>query len=707
MQLTLIVGIFLSAIFLLLYTLAADLIQIREEKTKSDLLRLRQHNLMLSARLARSLDTVEILLDSTVLHIANTGDWRQWDETDGLLALRRPLSRNFPQLRQLVIYDAGGIVRHRSGGQPSANADMPTDTSMSVPRDIHDSALFAQVKSGTRRSSYHFFLLEPDLPTFAVAQRLETESGDFSGLLVAFMEPSFFKHFCISLLPDDTIEAVIVDAQDRTLPVCISSSKNISSLVRHDGERWRLFALTAKVKRPQGELDYFVKNVVVSSGAPEYPELHIVSGAPRRYFAGHWGESSERAVLLTGSALVMLIAAVLLIRRQFRQLRLLAQKLREHRNSLKKRIAKATRELEIRRRRAESDTRAKSQFLAAVTHDLRQPLHALQLFADNLAQITTTPEENFLVHRIREAATAIGEHLERLLLLSRLSLSEMPQKKDLVQVYQILQRLRTIYLPLAAQKNIRLLIVDSRAYLFTDVALLERLIGNLIDNALKFSPPGSTVFVCARRAHRGREPSRPALRLEVRDNGPGIAKEHQHVIYNEFVQLGNPERAAGAGLGLGLSIVHRIAEVLGAKLSLRSSPGRGSVFAFTLPLARPPTEEETKIGEVPPLLILIGMSDDFADSATRWGYPIRRAPDIASAWCLFEEVHAIPIIAHDCRGPLPYEIEALLRQHPGIVVTPARERIEPLGPYHLREPIKPATLRALLRSLHPAADDGD
>ncbi|MCL2830509.1 MAG: HAMP domain-containing histidine kinase [Betaproteobacteria bacterium] len=412
-------------------------------------------------------------------------------------------------------------------------------------------------------------------------------------------------------------------------------------------------------------------------------------------------------LLLGGFVLLTLGSAVLLIRSQIRRLRRQARKLRDHRENLKKGIVKAKIELRSRRRRAEFDARAKTQFLAAVSHDLRQPLHALQLFADNLARIADTSEERFLVRRIREAAAAMGEHLGRLLLLSRLSLSEMPPKEELVSLRLVFQQLRMIYLPIAEQKNIRLIVADSRAWFLTDAVLLERLIGNLIDNALKFSPPGGAVLVCARRAHLARDSAHPALRIEVRDNGPGIPREQQHLIYNEFVQLGNPERSAEAGLGLGLSIVRSIAGMLHAKPDLRSQPGRGSVFAFTLPLAETPAGEETGGGKLPPRLILIGVSDDFADRAVRWGYSICRAPDIAGAWRLFEEGDGIPVIAHDHGGPLPDEIGVLLKQHRGIVVTPARERIEPLGPYHLCEPIRPAALRALLRSLHPAADEAD
>ena len=116
---------------------------------------------------------------------------------------------------------------------------------------------------------------------------------------------------------------------------------------------------------------------------------------------------------------------------------------------------------------------------------------------------------------------------------------------------------------------------DSAVVVHTDAVLLRRLLGNLIDNAIKFAVCGH-VLVCVRRSAQG-------IRIEVRDNGPGIAAEHRQKIFDEYFQVDNPARNPHVGLGLGLAIVQRISRLLGAPLSLRTRPGQGAVFAITLP----------------------------------------------------------------------------------------------------------------------------
>ena len=244
------------------------------------------------------------------------------------------------------------------------------------------------------------------------------------------------------------------------------------------------------------------------------------------------------------------------------------------------------REAELRRIQAERDLRealrqveqkelSKSRFLAATSHDLRQPLYAARLFLDNLASTLQDSHQLDSARKVQQALETISGQLCLFLDLSRMDGADTRIDKHDKSTIVLFEELADIYGQTARQANVRLLFHPGEFVLHTDSHLLSRLLANLIDNAIKFSP-GGTVLVCARRAEEG-------LKIQVRDNGQGIAEVHHEAIFEDFYQIGNSERNPGAGYGLGLSIVSRIARQLGGKLHLVSTPGKGSAFSLVLP----------------------------------------------------------------------------------------------------------------------------
>ncbi len=252
---------------------------------------------------------------------------------------------------------------------------------------------------------------------------------------------------------------------------------------------------------------------------------------------------------------------------------------------LEQRINEATAEIRDKKEEAERTSLAKTRFLAAASHDLRQPLHALTLFADDLDQDTDPATQQRLLKQIRTATEAMNQQLNALLDLSRLDMGDIVVRPQVVALDPLIRRLVAIHAPDAHAKGVRVRHVPTHWHTLTDPRLLESMLGNLIANAVRYTHRGGIVIGVR---YRGEQ-----LRLEVWDSGIGMPQDQLQLIFQEFYQVTNPERNSEKGLGLGLSIVARLAERLHHPVDVRSSLGRGSVFGITLPAAIPAPESES------------------------------------------------------------------------------------------------------------------
>ncbi len=239
--------------------------------------------------------------------------------------------------------------------------------------------------------------------------------------------------------------------------------------------------------------------------------------------------------------------------------------------TLEHRVAARTADLEVAKRGAEHANDAKSRFLAAIGHDLMQPLHAAQLFADALSQ-QVDARQGETVAQISGALDSTSALLTGLLDMSRLEGGGLvPQPRDF-PLADVLEPLASEFRAIAAARGLRLRFVRCEAWVHSDPQLLRRVLQNFLANAVRYTARGS-VLLGVRRDGRH-------LRIEVHDTGPGIAPEQQAVIFEEFRR---GDDAVGQGLGLGLSIADRIAQLLQAPIGLRSTLGRGTLFSVTLP----------------------------------------------------------------------------------------------------------------------------
>ena len=239
---------------------------------------------------------------------------------------------------------------------------------------------------------------------------------------------------------------------------------------------------------------------------------------------------------------------------------------------------------------AEQANRSKTQFFAAASHDLRQPLHAVGLFAAALADKVRDPEGAKLVSSINESVQALEALFNELLDISKLDSGIIKPEISDVRLADIFDRLRREFATEAAAKNLRLTIVSGPLIVTSDAVLLERILRNLISNAIRYTTAGAVTVDAA--------PVNGKLRIAVHDTGIGIPAPDQKRIFEEFFQLGNPGRTSKKGLGLGLSIVQRLCALLDYRILLSSEPGKGSTFSFEIPAARS-ARQPAAIGATP------------------------------------------------------------------------------------------------------------
>ena len=227
---------------------------------------------------------------------------------------------------------------------------------------------------------------------------------------------------------------------------------------------------------------------------------------------------------------------------------------------------------------AERASRAKSRFLAAASHDLRQPLQAINMFVAALKATTAEPDCVEIIGSIQESLRATDDLLDALLDVSRLDAGVLQPRLRDVAVADLVDRMESEFAGPAAGKGIALRTVTSSAMLRADPVLLDRILRNLVSNAVRYTERGRVLIGCRRRGAN--------LRIEVWDTGIGIPADKIGAVFEEFYQLGNPERDRTRGLGLGLAIVDRMSKLLGYHVDVRSRPGCGSMFAVAVPIAQ-------------------------------------------------------------------------------------------------------------------------
>ncbi|WP_178130259.1 hybrid sensor histidine kinase/response regulator [Reyranella sp. CPCC 100927] len=383
---------------------------------------------------------------------------------------------------------------------------------------------------------------------------------------------------------------------------------------------------------------------------------------------------------------------------------------------------KLANELRLRLADIERLSGEKTRLFAAANHDLRQPLHALSLFATALSGDLKDPASLDRLRHMQRAIAALETSFNLMLDISRLDSGKAEAVREPVALAPVFRALNDRFAEPARLKGLSLRFAPTQACVTGDPVMIDRLLGNLIDNAIKYTTSGS-VWVGARLREKG-----GAWLVEVRDSGIGIAPEMQSRVFEEFFQVDNAGRDRERGLGLGLAIVRRLADTLGFTLTLRSAIGRGSCFAVRMParlladvLASSPAARSDEA--LPPLAARILVLDD--EPAIRagmevllrqWGcQTVTVADESALEHVLANGAGVAPpafdVLIADMRLPgardgLQIAQDALARRQVGAFLvltgetTPATlARIEASGCPVLLKPVDPAQLHAALGAL--------
>lgn len=242
------------------------------------------------------------------------------------------------------------------------------------------------------------------------------------------------------------------------------------------------------------------------------------------------------------------------------------------------RVSALARDLEVEKQQVMAASAAKSRFLAATSHDLRQPVHAIGLYAGALTRFVGNDDGLRILQRLQGAVRALDGLFEALQDISRIDAGVVPVQRRAFPVRQLFEMMDLQFRAAAELKGLALDIESTDVVVESDRGQLERILANLVSNAIRYTREGRVRLCVARDGE--------FAVLRVEDTGVGIAPEDRETIFEEFVQLANPERDRNKGLGLGLAIVRRLADLLGHSLELESEPGRGSRFGIRVPRVR-------------------------------------------------------------------------------------------------------------------------
>ncbi len=388
-------------------------------------------------------------------------------------------------------------------------------------------------------------------------------------------------------------------------------------------------------------------------------------------------------------------------------------------SKLKRDLRVRGRDLEAAKEEAERANRAKSLFLASASHDLRQPMHAMRMYIAALRHKLDNEEAQAIVTDIEAVSNSTARLLNALLDVSRLEAGAVHPNFETFAVQEIFRRVGRAFRLEAYRKNLHLRFAATNAFVRSDPDLLERIVSNFTSNAIRYTASGKILIGCRSRGDR--------ISIEVWDTGMGIPNEHRDAVFDDFHQVRNHERDRSKGLGLGLSIVRRLALCLGHEIEHESTFGKGSHFAVLVERVEPQSRTKLETQVVDPLrdlsaslqglkVMLIENDLDVLNATTHllrfWGCQVTANLRYEDAKSRLREGLSPDVVITDYRLPGRVngvdaigEIRTLSKSRlPAVVITGDVEslNLEALTEEEIKvlhKPLRPAKLRSLLSNM--------
>ena len=646
--------------------------------------------LMVAENTARTFEVVEIVLRELAADLSRTHeDWQSWPEERAWEYLAQRHSKSLTLIKSITLVEADGDLKASSRVFPSPRVR------------LLENPAFVEMSNGRSGGTFGPYVgSTAQRYVYGMGRRIDGAGMKFSGALMAEIDPVYMQDFCWPARLAEDFEAVLVNPDQRVISTCRPSDLSAKSAVIGSDANDTLFGGVLRGELSEPGVHVVRGYIVAVSRVPAFTDLTVITAVPTRLLMRNWLERRDQLLGMAALITLFILISGWLLRRHLRSSAEVTRNLAENQSALEATVASATAELVEQRNAAERANRAKSRFLAAASHDLRQPLHALALFSSDLVKQVSqgqTSQLPRLADQIASSTKILGELLDSLLDLSRLDVQGIHPEIVHFPLQPVFDRILGAQRRAALERQIDLRFRATAHWLHSDPGMIERMLANLVANAVRYVPQGGRVLVLARRAG-GR------IRIEVRDNGRGIPKEHQEAIFAEFYQVDNSAREQGKGLGLGLSIVDRLARALKIPVGLRSLLGRGTVFSLSVeagdPAQRVVAPAREAVAAQVHLLGLGDLAEVAEDMLAGWGYRVQRHPavdDLAAGGLPGQGWIILPmaqLAAVDALGTIGATL---------IVLASAAEAAQPPGgirnPYQvLTLPLRPAKLRALLRA---------